>query len=274
MIKSDPNLVVREASLADGLRLIHKGYPGGLRMDKHSHDEWRFCLALRGSYTDTWRRGSRTREPQQLSLHPAGEVHMSVFHTPASCFHIEFSREWRQRLLGKAGIAPEPQEFLAGRVPMLAGQLYQEFLHSDECSPLVVEGLACELIGWSSRESLRNARRAPWLVAARDLVHDRFSEPLTLSAIAGAVGVHPVHLARQFKREFGWTVGEYVRRLRIDFVCRQLASETTLSELALQAGFADQSHLSRVFKRLTGRTPRQLRAAARVAPATARPVDR
>jgi AraC family transcriptional regulator len=265
MNKANPDLLVREASFGDGLRLIHKSYPDGLRMGKHSHDEWRFCLALSGSYTDTWRRGSRRREPRQLSLHPAGEVHTSVFHTPASCFHIEFSREWRQRLLGKAGIAPEPQEFLAGRVPMLAGHLYQEFLDSDECSPLVIEGLACELIGWSAREALRNARRASWLLAASDLVHDRFSEPLTLAAVATAVGVHPVHLARQFKREFGWTVGEYVRRLRVDFVCRQLASETPLSELALQAGFADQSHLARIFKRLTGRTPRQLRNITRAA---------
>ena len=134
-------------SLADGLRLLQKAYPAGLRMGNHSHGEWRFCLALSGSYTDSWRNAFRTREPWQLSLHPAGEVHTSLFHTPVTCFHIEFSRAWRQRLLGDAGIAAEPQEFLVGRVPMLAGQLFQEFLHQDRCSQLVIEGLACELIG-------------------------------------------------------------------------------------------------------------------------------
>jgi AraC family transcriptional regulator len=266
---ASPDVLVSEAGLTDGLRLIHKTYQAGSRMGRHSHDEWRFCLALSGSYTDSWRRGYRTREPRQLSLHPAGEVHTSVFHAPTTCFHIEFSRVWRQRLLGDHGISPEPQEFLIGRVPLLAGHLYDEFLERDRCSALVVEGLAYELIGWSARESQRAASRARWLTEARELVHDRFNVTLTLAQIADAVGVHPVHLAREFKREFGSTVGDYIRQLRIDFVSRRLG-EVPLSDLALQAGFADQSHLTRVFKRLTGRTPRQLQAIRQAAAAAPR----
>ena len=91
-ILASADVLVDEAGLTDGLRLIHKTYQAGSRMGRHSHDEWRFCLALSGSYTDSWRRGYRTREARQLSLHPAGEVHTSVFHAPTTCFHIEFSR--------------------------------------------------------------------------------------------------------------------------------------------------------------------------------------
>jgi AraC family transcriptional regulator len=255
-----PDVVAVEAGLTDGLRLIHRKYAAGSSMGRHSHDEWRFCLALSGSYTDSWRRGYRTREARHLSLHPAGEVHTSVFHTSTTCFHIEFARLWRQRLLADHGIPPEPQEFLIGRAPLLASQLYEEFRHRDRCSSLVVEGLAYELIGWSARELQRASSRARWLIAARELVHDQFNVTLSLAQIAEAVGVHPVHLAREFKREFGSTVGNYVRQLRVDFVSRRLSSDVALSDLALQAGFADQSHLTRVFKRLTGRTPRELRA--------------
>jgi AraC family transcriptional regulator len=270
-IPASADVLVGEAGLTDGLRLIHRTYQAESRMGRHSHDEWRFCLALSGSYTDSWRGGYRTREARQLSLHPAGEVHTSVFHAPTTCFHIEFSRAWRQRLLGDRGISPEPQEFLVGRAPLLAGQLYDEFLEKDRCSALVVEGLAYELIGWSARESELASRRARWLTEARELVHDRFNATLTLAQIADAVGVHPVHLAREFRREFGSTVGDYIRRLRVDFVSRRL-SEAPLSDLALQAGFADQSHLTRVFKRLTGRTPRQLRAIRqRASPSTRKP---
>jgi AraC family transcriptional regulator len=253
--------------MTNGLHLVHKRYPAGMRMGRHAHDEWRFCLALGGRYTDSWRHGYRTRTPGHLSLHPAGEVHTSVFHAPTACFHIELTGVWRERLLGDAGIAPEPHEFLDGRVPLIAQQVYREFRHADACSPLVLEGLACELIGWTARASRVDAASPSgpaWLHDLRDLLHDRFAESLALRELAAAVGVHPVHLAREFKRRFGCTVGDYVRGLRVDFVCRELqrgpAAETTLADLALRAGFADQSHLTRVFKRLMGATPREYRA--------------
>src|SRR6185503_17243939 len=66
-----PVAVLRESTIRAGLRLVEKSYAPGLRMPRHSHAEWRYCLALRGSYTDSWRQSSRTRTPNQLSLHPA-----------------------------------------------------------------------------------------------------------------------------------------------------------------------------------------------------------
>ena len=252
---------VQDLTVEPGLYLVHKRYAAGLRMPRHAHEEFRFCLALSGSYTDSWRRGYRTRTSRQLSLHPAGEFHTSVFHTPTDCFHIEFTQGWRERLLGDAGIAPEPQEFLNGRVPVVARQLYQEFRHADACSSLVLQGLASELIGWTARELTREVRHPPaWVFQARDLLHDRFNEALSLSDIAGTLDVHPVHLAREFKRAFGSTVGAYLRERRVEFVCRQLPLGARLADVALQAGFADQSHLTRVFKRLVGCTPKQFRA--------------
>ncbi|MEP6621096.1 MAG: AraC family transcriptional regulator [bacterium] len=249
----------RETTLAGGLRLIHKRYPAGLTMGRHSHDEWRYCLAVRGSYTDSWRRGARTRMPSHLSLHPANESHTSVFHTDATCFHIEYGDGWRDRLLGQFGIAPEPLEFLDGRVPLIAQQLLEEFRRSDACSPLVLEGLACELIGWTARTLDKTPVGPPWVHSARELLHDRFNESLDLKGMGAELDVHPVHLARTFRAVFGCTIGDYVRRLRVDFACRQLESGAAISDVALRAGFADQSHLTRVFKRVTGLTPHQFR---------------
>lgn len=252
--------IVREQRTVEGLGLLLKRYDDGFRMGRHAHDEWRFCLAVRGTYTDSWRRGYRTRVPGQLSLHPAGEVHTSRFDAGVTCFHIELTQQWRDRLLGDAGIAPEPHEFLDGRVPRIARELYEEFTRPDDCSPLLFEGLSCELIAWAARQSRPEPAGARWITQARELLQDRFAEPLTLAEIAGIVQVHPVHLARQFKRTHGLTIGAYVRQLRVDFVCRQLPTGASLADLALQAGFYDQGHLTRVVKRLTGTTPAQIRA--------------
>jgi AraC-like DNA-binding protein len=261
--KIDSHVAVVRESAVRGLRLVEKSYTRGLRMPRHSHAEWRYCLALRGSYTDSWRRSTRTRTPNQLSLHPAEESHTTAFHTAARCLHIEYVGEWQQRLLGDAGIAPEPHEFLGGQVASIAARMHDELVRGDAAgdpgSALVLEGLACELIGWSARALRGESAGASWVYAARDLLRDRFRETLTLADIAEAVGAQPVQLARQFRRTFGCTIGEYVRRRRVDFACRALRTAEPLSLVGLDAGFADQSHFSRVFKRVTGRTPGEYR---------------
>jgi AraC-like DNA-binding protein len=59
-------------------------------------------------------------------------------------------------------------------------------------------------------------------------------------------------------------MGSYVRRLRLDWAARELVrSETSLAGVALEAGFADQSHFTRFFKRHTGLTPQAYRRAMR-----------
>jgi AraC family transcriptional regulator len=72
--------------------------------------------------------------------------------------------------------------------------------------------------------------------------------------------VHPVYLACAFRRHYRSTVGEYVRRLRVEFACRELsATRAPLAQVALAAGFADQSQFSRTFKRVVGLTPTEYR---------------
>ena len=82
--------------------------------------------------------------------------------------------------------------------------------------------------------------------------------------LARELGVDRSHLARSFRGHFRRTLGEFVRELRVDHVRRALVeTNRPLAELALEAGFADQSHCTRVFRRLIGRTPARYRRAAR-----------
>ena len=95
-----------------------------------------------------------------------------------------------------------------------------------------------------------------------------FKRPIDLAEVAAACGVHPVHLARVFRQFYGVSPGEYLRGLRLDWAAAQLALASagathTLASLALQAGFSDQSHFTRAFKRHTGCTPAQYRVLVR-----------
>jgi AraC-like DNA-binding protein len=158
-----------------------------------------------------------------------------------------------------------PSDFSGGALELLARRVYREFFQTDDASAVVIEGLMLEIMGESARSAAETGSRPPrWLLQAREIVRERFSEHLTLSDLAASVGVHPVHLAQTFHRHYCCTVGEFLRKLRIEYACRQLvASEASIVEIALAAGFCDQSHFTRTFKRCTGLAPAQYRDTVR-----------
>jgi AraC family transcriptional regulator len=112
-----------------------------------------------------------------------------------------------------------------------------------------------------SRGSERQHRQAPrWLAGARELLRARCADGIRISAVAAAAGVHPVHLIRTFREFFCATPGEYVRRCRLERAARLLAdSDVSLVDVALESGYADQSHFSKAFKRQFAIAPSQYR---------------
>jgi AraC family transcriptional regulator len=146
-------------------------------------------------------------------------------------------------------------------VPWLAWRLAGELHASDASAPLAAEGLALELLAATARELHAGYARPPaWLASAEELLRARARENVALGELALAIGVHPAHLARTFRAHYGVSVGEYRRRLRLAWAAGELAcGERQLAEIAVEAGFADQSHFTRVFKRYVGSTPARYR---------------
>lgn len=234
-------------------------YPPEQFLARHTHERAYFSLVLRGSYTETWDSHTSDCAPSSLVLHPEGESHSDRFHSDgAHVFNIDLGGGWSGRVERYASVLNRRIEAPGGVPAHLTQQLYHEFRRNDAVSPLAVEGLMLELLAALARQSTpRPDRQAPaWLEQVRDLLHCQYLEDWTLTDIAVEVGVHPTHLARLFRRHYHCTVGEYVRQLRIQFACARLMdTETPLAEIAQQAGFADQSHFTRMFKRHYGLSP-------------------
>ena len=238
-------------------------HPPGLRVPPHSHEEVHFCLLLQGHYEENCGKHTIVRKPSTLALMASGAIHSNRIHSTGIRFlSIEMTRSWLNRANGRLAFIRGLTQFDNGPLPWLAMRLYREFRSEDDVAPLAMEGLALELLaGVARRSSHSESGTANWLRKARDLVHERFQESISLTDVAEFTEVHPVSLARAFRREYGHTVGEYVRRLRIEFACQKLsASDASLVEIALSAGFSEQSHFSRTFKRLTGLTPSEYRS--------------
>jgi AraC family transcriptional regulator len=200
-----------------------------------------------------------------ILYHPAGELHAQSFDkTAVDLFRIELDPA-RLRYASHPDLSMDGRDFRGGLPVGLAFKLYQEFREPDAVSHLAIEGLGLELIAALARDSQRreNTSRQPqrWLSQAHELIKSHFLEKLVLGNIAQTVGVHPVTLAREFRRHYECTAGDMVRRERISFACRQLRNpEESIAEVAISAGFCDQSHFAKTFKKLIGITPAEYRA--------------
>ena len=96
------------------------------------------------------------------------------------------------------------------------------------------------------------------------MLHDRTPDHPSLSELAALVGRHPTHVSRAFRREYGVTVAEYARSLRLEWARAQIAlGDTPLARIAVEAGFSDQSHFTRAFRSHTGVTPGRYRELVR-----------
>lgn len=236
-------------------------------IDKHSHAHAYFCILLHGTYTERYGRRCRECKRSTLVFHPPNEAHSTHFlNEGGHLFRFEIKPSLFNRMSECSDAFSTPVEFEGGLPAQIAARLYREFQQTDEASSLVIEGLALEVSSYVARARKSERFKDPplWLTRARDLIQEEFCTNLSLDQIAKSAGVHPLHLVRVFRKFEGCTIGEYIKRLRVEFAARQLSnSEVSLAELALSSGFCDQAHFSKTFKLSTGMTPSEYRSVFR-----------
>jgi AraC family transcriptional regulator len=246
--------------------MTERQYPGGCATPVHAHERPLFCVVLEGAYEEQQSSKRLYCTPATTLFHAAEEEHLERFSEyGARSLIVELEPAWVQRVreIARIGIHNSAAQD-SGPLRPMGSRLYREFLTGDPASRLIIEGLLFEMTGEFLRvEDRRESRRPRWLARAVEMIQDNFPRKLTLASIADEVGVHPVHLAQSFRRFHGCTIGDYVRRIRIDYACQELVrSDTSLIEVATATGFADQRHFTRTFKRAVGISPSQYRASA------------
>lgn len=257
--------VTKTLGVADFI-LTEAAFDPHSRLPRHAHENSYFCFGLQGAYTERYGKREVVCRPSALTFRSSAQTHEALVHNAATrVFVLEISPNWIERLRADSLKLESAFEFYGGTLPRLCARLNREFHKNDSAAKLAIEGLALELLAEAARQPSHAIGAAPpWLRQAREMIIEHFSETLKLTQIAAEVGVHPVYLATAFRQKFGITVGEFVRRLRIEHACAQLKKERLpLSAIALQAGFSDQSHFSKVFKSYLGMTPREYRTAVR-----------
>jgi AraC family transcriptional regulator len=254
---------------AGGFTVTEGIHRHGSRLPWHDHATPTVCFVLRGKFSEMWRGGSIACTSSTLKFTPAGERHWDRFDRgDVRGLLIEADDRQVAAIRPYSAVLEERESFQGGPLSTIGWRIHQEMQRPDSAAPLAVEGLLLELVASASRlqEGAPERGRPRWLEEARERIHDELPLRPALSGLAEAVGVHPVTLARAFRQAYGCTVGEYIRHLRIERAAHQLAgTERPLAEIALAAGFSDQSHFSNLFRHYIGLSPSKFREVAKMA---------
>ena len=252
--------MLEQQSVSD-LVLVYSEHVGAARLPRHSHEQGYFNVIDAGVVEEEYGRRRRVCAPGMVIFHPPGEPHRETHHDRVAALNVEIGGTWLRRLAELGRALDRPAEFRDDRVASAGLQILREFRAPDGDTALTIECLTWEILSASSACNTGTTRGTPrWLIEARDLLDARLDEPPTLQSLARDVGVHPVHFAAVFRRSYGCSVGEYLRRRRLDHARRRLAeTNLPLAEIAMEAGYADQSHMTRAFRRFVGMTPARYR---------------
>jgi AraC family transcriptional regulator len=249
-----------------GFQVIENHYPAGLELSNHRHEHALLSYVLAGPYAESYGNTSSViHPPRALRFLPAEQNHSNVFDEGTHCLIVEVEPEALKRVEEHSKALDRPGEIQGINSTWLAQRLYHEFRQGDELALVSLEGILLEMLVEGARHSGadRVAMIPRWLHIAREYLEQNFLRPVSLAEIAAAAGVHRVHLSREFRRYFSTTVGEFLRRKRIQHACHLVSTtETALAEIAMTCGFSDQSHFSATFRRQIGLTPARYRQTA------------
>jgi AraC family transcriptional regulator len=233
-----------------------------LKLSVHDHEHANINIVADGYVDEAVERLQFSCEPFSSLLKPPGARHANRYGGKETrCLIIEFLPQFYDC----RNHCPAISKVRHTRSPgsrTLARRIWFEFWNRDSAAPLIIEGLVLELLGSQLRG--RNSVSIPrWLERCRDILESNLLEPISISALSRRLDIDRSHLTKEFRRHYGVSPGLYVRQRRLEKALELLRStKKPISVIALELGFADQSHFARTFASEIGTTPSKFRCSS------------
>ena len=224
----------------------------------HSHDNPTICFLLQGGCAEKRSKSSYERSACDMRFYHADELHQSVIKVfPSKCVNLELESqfltqyEFSETILNLA-VTKNPD------VKLLMLKIHSEFLINDAFTKAAIKILLLSM--FNKTKTSNNQKKPKWISRLYELLNDNWSETPSLEDLAVAVNVHPTTISKHFTRYFSCTFGEYMRKLKVEKSISLIKNtKLSLTEIASHCGFADQSHFTRNFKKLTGFLPKDFK---------------
>jgi AraC family transcriptional regulator len=251
---------VRRAVTYTGIHAFEAAYEPCAELPEHGHGAPFFTYVLRGDYIE--RAGRHVRECSRGAvIFHDHESHANIVGPRGTLsLNVEIAPElWRELIDNVTAVRNVTGRVLSGDIEWLALNVWREFQQPDPSSALGMDEAIVQLCAAvRDRRGLFEPHHR--LDRCMEYLDAHLMESHRLAGVARIAGVHPMHLAKLFRRRFGCSMGEYVRRRRIAWACGQLTSgNDTITSIAQRARFADHAHFTRTFARIVGCSPRWYR---------------
>ena len=225
----------------------------------HYHEHPNIYYILNGGSIEKRNRTEQELNVGNLRFYQSGEYHQNVRQgNVAKSINLEINSEWLYYNNSSENMLENAvRTSWAG---FLVLKIYHELLAADHGSIPAVELLLADLVNTTDKTSLSSW--PVWIKQVNSLLHDRWNEFLSLDELALESGVNPITISKHFHRYFNCTLGEYMRKLKVERSVMLIRSTNlSLTDIAYQCGFADQSHFIRCFKQYTSFLPAHFRKA-------------
>ncbi len=220
----------------------------------HYHETSYLTFVLQGGALAKKRMDEVECFPGTLTFYHAGEPHQCLHQadfTKSINFEVEpqfyLENEISEAVLNSS-IKQNPN------VKFVMLKIYKELQMKDEFSDSSIE---MSLLGLVKSKKALESKRPVWIDKIQEILNDKWNEEVTLQDLSAFANVHPITVSKHFSKYFACTFGEYRRRLKIEKALQLIRiNKFSLTEIAYECGFYDQSHFTRTFKQLTGFLPK------------------
>ena len=222
----------------------------------HYHSNPHLSFVLQGGNIESRKKQSIERKAGDMMFFHSGEIHQTL---PGTLRTKNMNLELEYAFLNKYNISEEQvsviiEQNIDSKFWML--KMYKELIENDSFSDSSIQLLLLSAI--AKPMNGKQHTRPEWIKTLAEVLQDEWDKFHSLDELSLVLNIHPVTISKYFTKSFGCTLGEYMRKLKIEKSLSLIQnSSLSLTEIALACGFADQSHFTRNFKRLTGQLPKE-----------------
>ncbi|WP_223606188.1 AraC family transcriptional regulator [Chryseobacterium sp. OSA05B] len=243
----------------DGLTITDTEYTHPY-VDWHYHENPYFTFLLQGNMTEGNKKETYDCPAGTLLYHHWEDAHYNIKPDVFTRgFHLELTEDWFEKFDISKDAIEGSFNLKDPAIKLLMYRIFRETKLNDPSLELSVHDLLLTLFNQLTEKSGNFNRKPTWVSKIDEILHENYTEKLSLTELSKTLDVHPVHLSRDFHKHFQCTLGVYIRKLKINKSLTLLNANSSLAEVALECGFSDQSHFIRSFREYTGITPLQYR---------------
>lgn len=247
--------------LLGGIILSETFYEECFSSEWHTHENAYLAFVLKGGCVERRKNESVECDPGKLLFYSCEEPHLNHSYQPDTrIFNVELNNRWLQSMDLGAVIGNGIVTVISPDQKFLLLKIFREYRLMDHCSSLNIETMAIDLLTSISQHKNSASDIPKWAIQLKEVLHDRWTENLSLKELSEILRIHPVTISRYFPKYFKCTLCDYIRKIRIDKSLNLIRSGgEKLTDIAFASGFADQSHFIRAFKKVTGLLPNEYR---------------